>query len=274
MDLLAAKRMADGTLEGVPGRGLRVAPVPAPGRRRAQSPALLHDRARHLGAGAQGHGGRGRAVRRHQHLEDGQRPRGLPVRRVRGPVPQRLACGAEGARDVPAEQGARRGAVGRAAGAGGRSEAGPAGRGALGSEPAPVDQEPARAGARLARVAEPADAAVGEPGVDLHARAPGWRVRALRRPRRGRGRGGAPSVTTGRRAFPFEVVGERRGAAARPRRGGEDAVDGHAREGPRLAEAEARRAGEDRRATSRSSCRSRRTASASSCRASPPDSRR
>ena len=61
----------------------------------------------------------------------------------------------------------------------------PAGRRDRGGEPAPVDQEPARAGARLARVAQPADASVGQPRVDLHARAPGRRVRAVRRTRRG-----------------------------------------------------------------------------------------
>ena len=89
VDLHAAQAHGRRHVEGVPGRGPRLAPVPAPGRRRAQSPALLRHRARDLGAGARGDGGRGRAVRRHQHLEDGQRPRGLSVRRVRGSLPRR-----------------------------------------------------------------------------------------------------------------------------------------------------------------------------------------
>ena len=197
-------------------------------------PPYFVDRARDLGPGAQGHGGRGRAVHRHQHLEDGQRARGLSVRRLRGPVPHGLEGRAQGTRDVSAEQGARRGALGRAADRR-RARRRAAGRG---------DRK--RTGACRSRLcprrcsprslARPADAPVGQPRVDLHDRASARRVRAVRRARR-RGR---PGVSV-------RGVGERRRAAARSGRGGEDAVDGHAREGPRLAQAQARRALEDRR---------------------------
>ena len=55
----------------------------------------------------------GRALRRHQHLEDGQRARGLSLRGIPGPLHARLEVGPQGPRHLPAEQGARLGAVGR-----------------------------------------------------------------------------------------------------------------------------------------------------------------
>ena len=122
LDLHAQEAHGRRHVEGVPGRGPRLAPLPAPGRRRAEPAAVLRHRARDLGAGAQGDGGGGRAVHRHQHLEDGERAGGLSVRRVPGPLLRRLEVGPQGARHLPAEQGARRGAVGRAAGEGGRAE--------------------------------------------------------------------------------------------------------------------------------------------------------
>ena len=55
-------------------------------------------------------GRRGRAVHRHQHLEDGERARGLSVRGFPGPLLPGLEVGPEGPRHLPAEQGARLGA--------------------------------------------------------------------------------------------------------------------------------------------------------------------
>ena len=77
----------------------------------AQAAALLRHRAGDLGARAQGDGGGGRALRRHQHLQDGERAGGLPVRGLRGPLPGGLEVRPEGPHHLPPEQRARRGAV-------------------------------------------------------------------------------------------------------------------------------------------------------------------
>ena len=55
-------------------------------------------------------------------------------------------------------------------------------------EPAPVDQDAARARAREPALARPPGAARGQPGVDVHDRLARGQVRALHRPRRERGR--------------------------------------------------------------------------------------
>ena len=81
------KRMADGTLQGVPGRGLRLAPVQAPGAATWRSCRRYFVTALEISAAAhENDGGGGRALRRHQHLQDGQRAGELSVRRVPGPV--------------------------------------------------------------------------------------------------------------------------------------------------------------------------------------------
>src|SRR6185437_10849338 len=170
-------------------------------------------------------GGRGRALRRHQHLEDGQRARGLSLRRFPGPLFPRLEIGAQGAGDLPPQQGAGLGALGGEA----------AGLRAGRRQPPPHREIGAGAGAVVAALAGAARPRPGQPVVDLHDRAPAVPLRGVRRSRRG-------SKTTRVRS-----VGERQRAAARPGRGGEDAVDGHARRRPCLARDEARCAGEERR---------------------------
>ena len=67
------------------------------------------------------------------------------------------------------------------------------------------------------------DLARRQPGLDLHDRAPALPLRGVRRPRRERP------------AARVRGLGERQRAAARPRRARQDAVDGHARQGPGLA---------------------------------------
>ena len=100
-----------------------------------------------------------------------------------------------------------------------------------------LDRLPAP-GAVVAALAGPARAAGRQPGVDVHGAPPVRRLRAVRR--RGARR-------RGRRAAALRGLGQRRRAAARPGRAGQDAVDGPARQRPGLAAAEARRAGHRRR---------------------------
>ena len=107
--------------EGISGRGSRLAPVqpsgrewrPAPPAAAATPCPLFRHRAGDLRRGARGDGGGGRALHRHQHLQDGQRAGGLSVRRLPGPVHGRLEIGPQGSRHLPAEQRARLGAVRR-----------------------------------------------------------------------------------------------------------------------------------------------------------------
>jgi hypothetical protein len=101
-------------------------------------------------------------------------------------------------------------------------------------QPPPVDQGPAGPGARQPALAEPPQPAGRQPVLDLHARLADRQVRAVRRPRR-----------TGRPRLAVRSLGQRPGRTARPRRRRQDPVDGHARQRPRLAGNEARRAGQD-----------------------------
>ncbi len=141
-------------------------------------------------------------------------------------------AGPQGPGHLPAQLGARFGALGRAFV---HREEAAAGRADRRGQPAPVDQVAARAGAVVAGVAGPARPPRRQPRVDLHGRASRRRVRGVRRPHRG-----------GRQVLPVRGVDQRHRAAARPRRRRQDAVDGHARQGSRLARAEARRARQDR----------------------------
>ena len=114
LDLHAQEAHGRRHAQGIPRRGPRVAAVPPPGRRGREAARVLRDRAGDLRAQAhKGDGGRGRAVHRHQHLQDGERARGLSVRRIRGPLPRGVEGGPQGPRDLPAEHRARRGAVAR-----------------------------------------------------------------------------------------------------------------------------------------------------------------
>ena len=173
------KRMADGSA-GILGRGPRLAPVPARWAatwmrcRPTSSPRwrLGAQRARADGRG-------GGAVRRHQHLQDRERARGLPVRGVPGPVLPRLEVRPEGPRDLPAEQGARLGALGRNKRSRRTScRTTSTAASSVKTVPAPVLASPAlaRAPGSLGR----------QPGVDLHDRAPAIPLRGVRRPRRER----------------------------------------------------------------------------------------
>ena len=108
------KRMPDGTLQGVRRRGPRLAPATGTcggdDRRSCRRISSPRSRSRRRRARADGRGGR--AVHRHQHLEDGERAGGLSVRGFPGPLLRGLEVGAEGPRHLPAEQGARLGALG------------------------------------------------------------------------------------------------------------------------------------------------------------------
>ena len=98
----------------------------------------------------------------------------------------------------------------------------------------------AGAGAGVAALAEPARFPRRQPGVELHDPVPARRVLAVRRRAAGRSRARVGPV----RAQPaVRGVGQRCRAAARPRRAGQDPVDGHARQRRGMAEAQARRAG-------------------------------
>ena len=76
----------------------------------APLPDVLRLGAGAVGARACGDGRGGGAVHRHLDQQDRQRARGLPLRRLPGPVPDGLALGAEGPGHLPAEHGARLGA--------------------------------------------------------------------------------------------------------------------------------------------------------------------
>ena len=104
-------------------------------------------------------------------------------------------------------------------------------------QPPPVDRLAARARARQPALAGPAAPHRRQRRLDLHDRDAARRVRAVRRPDRERH---GP-----RRAL--RGLGQRRRAAARPGRRGQDPLHGHARQRPGLAQAQARRAGADRR---------------------------
>jgi len=114
--------------------------------------------------------------------------------------------------------------------------------------PAPVLCLPALAG--------PPEPAGRQPVLDLHGRLANRQVRPVRRPRR-----------AGRPCLAVRSLGQRPGRTARPRRRRQDPVHGHARQRPRLATDEARRAWPRPRVTP-SKCQCRRTASASVCRPS------
>ena len=113
VDLHAQEAHGRRHAQGVPRRGPRVAPLSPPARRGREAARLLRDGARDLRRRAPGDGRGGRAVHRHQHLEDGERARGLSVRGVRGPLHEGVEVGAEGPRDVSAQRGAGRGAHAR-----------------------------------------------------------------------------------------------------------------------------------------------------------------
>ena len=152
-------------------------------------------------------------------------------------LPRGLARRAEGHHHLPAEQRARRGALGGR----GRGAAGPR---PVRARPAHPHRRRAAGGAGGAALAAPAEADRRLAVLDLHGRGAGQPLRGLRRPRRER------------RAAAVRGLGERRADAARAGGARQEPLDGHARAGPRLAEAEARQPGEDPgRAVHRARCR-------------------
>ena len=236
---------------GVPGRGLRLAPVSPPGRqwraarigeRRRRPARLFRHRARDFRRRARGHGRRGGALYRHQHLQDCQRAGELSLRGLPGPVHGRVEIRAQGTRHLSSQQRARFGAVGgeRADSAAGFRRQRP--------QPPHPDQGRARAGARQPALAGAAAAGRRQPRLELHGRARARRFLSLRRP------GGKRQLATVR------GLGERERAAARPGRRGQDAVHGHARQRPGLAASSSSTRSPTPSATTRSKCRSRRTA--------------
>ena len=104
----------------------------------------------------------------------------------------------------------------------------------LRGEPPALDQEPAGAGARLAAWPNRPNLPSGNLAWTYMIEHPGGEFALF-----------VGHVDEEGSDIPVRGLGERRRTAARPRRGREDAVDGHAREGPRVARAEARRPRED-----------------------------
>ena len=163
--------------------------------------AGLRQRARDLGARPHGDAGGDPALHRRGDLEDGERAGGLSVRGVRGPLPRGLAGRAEGDHHLPAEQRARRGAVGRDA-------------------PQDLDQSEPDRRIRIADAPQVALAALRWPHrpkltaglavLDLHGRGAGQPLRGLRRARRER----RPAAVRG--------LGQRRADAARPGGAGQE----------------------------------------------------
>jgi ribonucleoside-diphosphate reductase alpha chain len=193
-----------------------------------KAPAALRHRARHLRDGSHAHGRGSGAVRGFRDQQDGQRARGLSLRRLQGPVPRGMARRAERHHDLSPEPGAGIGAVDFVTGIPGAGRA--AERPRLERRPAHTARSDAAARAFEPALAGPAKAAGGQPVMDLHGGGAVVPVRDFRRPRR-----------VGRPAS-VRSLGERRRAAARAGRGGQDAVHGHARAGPRLAQGQARHA--------------------------------
>ena len=220
VDLQPQKAHAGRHAQGILGRGLRLAPLQAPGRRCEQATRLLRDRARDLGPGPQGHGRRRRTAYRHLDLEDGQRACRIPVRGLPGPLHDGMEVRPQGSCHLSPERGARLGAFGRHAE--GRSpprrRQGAAGF-RLRHQPPPVDQGPAGAGAVQPALAEPPQHAGRQPVLDLHAGFTDRQVRALRRTHR-----------AGRPPVAVRGMGQRPGRTARSGRRRQDAVDGHARQ--------------------------------------------
>ena len=192
-------------------------------------------------------GGRGGAVHRHRHQQDGQRAGGLSVRRLPGPVPRAWKSGLKGLATY--RPNAVLGAVLSARRAGARSRRTATRR----------RQPPPRA---RARCRQPVLSVLRWPGrPELAAGNPAWTY-MIEHPSASFALFVGERATNGTaRAAAVRGVGQRRRAAARPGRAGQDAVDGHARQRRGVAAAQARRARHGGRATTRSRCRSRRTAS-------------
>jgi ribonucleoside-diphosphate reductase alpha chain len=182
------KRMPDGTLKEYSVEDYAWRLYKAPRRRREQAAGLLCHRAGNLRCCPQGHGRRRRTLHRHRHFQDRQRPGRLPLRRLPGSLHERLEIRSQGPGHLPPEQRARLGAFRhQRAGQGrccGRREIAAGFR--LRRQPSPVDQEPARPGARQPALAGPPEPAGRQPVLDLHARLADRQVRPVRRPRRTR----------------------------------------------------------------------------------------
>ncbi len=246
--------------EGVPGRGSRVPAVQAHARhrRRGRARALRSGRDAPAGNGvdrrrrhaprdaaarvrqraADERAGphadeRGRAaLRRHRDQQDGERPGRLSVRGVQGPLFRGVEGQPEGHRDVPAEQPAGRGARGRARRRAGRRAAGLR-YGGPGSTHSPRPRAPAAA--VQPALAGPPRTRERQSVLDLRGPPSARRLRRVHRPHRRR------------QLLSVRSVDQRRGAAARPGRHREDAVDGHADRRPQVARHEALGAAEGER---------------------------
>ena len=162
-------------------------------------------------------------------LEDGERARGLSVRGLRDRSTSRP--GTPGSRASPPT--GRTACSARCSRSSRRRAAGPR---PVRARPAHPHRRRAAGGAGGAALAAPAEARRRLAVLDLHGRGAGQPLRGLRRPRRER------------RPPPVRGLGQRRADPARPRGAGQEPLDGHARPGPRLAEAEARQPGQDARA--------------------------
>ena len=216
-------------------RGPRLAAVAGTdGRQRRQAAGGLRHRARDRRARPHADGGGGRAVRRHGDLQDGERARGLSVRGVPGPLPRGLGAGAQGDRHLPARTACSARCLSRRRPP--DDAAGP--RPVRARPPHPIDRRRRRWRWRRCAGRTAPKLVGGHARLDLHGRGAGASEFAVF----------VGHVENGGN-HPFEVwVNGERDSRAASRALAKNAVDGHARQGPRLAAAEARQPRHARRA--------------------------
>ena len=233
LDLHAQEAHARRHAAGIRGRGPRLAPVPAHGRRpsatcrRRSSPRCEMSARDHMQMSRGG-----AAVHRHRDQQDRERAGGLSVRGVRGLYLEAWKAGLKGIATYRPNN-------------------------VLGSVlEVTKDSTPQRDAAGPEGRSRPPHAA--------STRRPSRRLRVCAGPSRPTLAGGNPAWTymveiperkesfaifvgqVGEPPHAVRGVGQRRRAAARPGRDRQDAVDGHAQRRPRVAQAEARRAGHAR----------------------------
>jgi ribonucleoside-diphosphate reductase alpha chain len=242
--------------QGVRGRGLRLAPLQAPRRRRREAARLLRHRAGNL---RQAHKDMVAAVAPYIDTSISKTvnvPADYPYEDFQDLYMSAWKSGLKGLAtyrpnsvlgsvlSVEPKQGRSRSKRQAAAGL----RLGDANRRlSIKNLPAPGALQPALAG--------PPEPAGRQPGLDLHDR----HAASASSP--------CSSATSNRKAASLAVrsLGQRPGRAARPRRRRQDPVDGHARQRPRLAGKSSSNPWPRPPATKASKCPSRRTASASAC---------
>ena len=229
------KRMLDGSTKDYPVEDHAWRLYKTDGRRRKQAAARLRHRAGDFGNRPHEDGGRRRAVHRHLDQQDRQRARRLSVRGLQGPLYRSLEGRTERAGDLSPQHRAGLGVIRHAGNHQGKERRAAAGPGV---RPGPAHRagRHSQAGTGLVALARPPQAAGGQRRLGLAGGETSARqLRDLR------------FAHLERPESPVRSLGQRRRAAARPRRAGEIAVDGHARARPGVAAHEAGNADEDRR---------------------------